>query len=158
MNGSPADDVTSRPFQYVLDNQRKIKAILLKQAYGDKDLAELMFSEVVLERIHRIFELYDGVRPLENYVLNAIRWYAFKYANKHRRTMSYETLAGANVSYDTQTLEILDGLSEIDRYLLTAHVLYEMTMQEIADELDWSVPSVSSGIKKAKEALWNLIT
>lgn len=139
-------------FKYVVDNEKRIRSLLTKAARGDLDLSAEMFSEVVLERIIRIFELYDGVRPLENYVLNSIRWYAFKYVNKRKAHQHIDEVEITREETPSH-LDALDALSDIERYLIEANVLYKMSAVEIASELNWSVSQTSRSIHYAKHNL-----
>jgi DNA-directed RNA polymerase specialized sigma24 family protein len=141
--------MSDEAFEYAVKNEKRIRALLLKSARGNRDLAEEMFSDVALERLPRLFELYDGVRPVDNYMLNNIRWYAFKYMNRRRNAELHETGAYEKASH----LDALDALDELDRYLIEASVLYGMTNTEIARELQWPTHCVSRALKKAKEHL-----
>lgn len=139
-------------FAYVIANEKRIRALLLKVARGDHNCADEMFSDVVLERLPRLFELYDGVRPIENYMLNNIRWYAFKYVNKkHKRV--FESLEFVKHKDPSSFLDALEYLNEMERYLVEAVVFYRMSHREIAVHLGRPVSHVSAGIHHVFEKL-----
>jgi DNA-directed RNA polymerase specialized sigma24 family protein len=121
----------------------------MKAARNDIDLCNEMFSEVALERIHRIFELYDGIRPLENYVLNSIRWYAFKYYNKRK---AHQCIDEMDITFEINEshLDALDSLNDVERYLVEANVFYKMSVVDIADELNWSVSQTTRSLNHVK--------
>jgi len=124
--------------------------MLLKSARGDRNLAEEMFSDVALERLPRLFELYDESRPIDNYMLHNIRWYAFKYMNRRKH---YSELEHTGIRDKHSHLDALDSLNELDRYLIEANVLYGMTYTEIAADLNWPSYLVSRAVKTAKDRL-----
>jgi hypothetical protein len=150
MTGSRADDATSKAFEYALANEKRIRSMLLKSARGDRNLADEMFSDVALERLPRLFELYDESKPIDNYMLHNIRWYAFKHVNKRRGFSELEHVGRRDKQEFT---DALDSLCDLDKYLLEAHVLYGMTYTEIAQDLQWPVHVVSRSMKQAKERL-----
>lgn len=125
--------------------------MLLKSARGDRNLADEMFSDVALERLPRLFELYDEEKgPADNYMLRNIRWYAFKHVNRRRK---HEELEHKGIRDKHTFTDALDVLSELDRYLIEANVLYGMTYGEIAQDLNWPTHTVSRAVKNAKERL-----
>ncbi len=124
--------------------------MLLKMARGDRNVAEEMFSDVALERLPRLFELYDESRPVDNYMLNNIRWYAFKYMNRRKH---HAELEHTGIRDKHSHLDALDLLNELDRYLIEANVLYGMTYTEIAADLSWPSYLVSRAVKTAKKRL-----
>lgn len=149
MNGTLAESATTLAFSYAIKNEKRIRAMLLKAARGDSVLASEMFSDVAIARLPRLFELYDGARPVDNYMMNNIRWYAFKYVNaKHRRAQPLDV----DVSYSQppEYIDCLDQLNDLDRYLIEANVIYEMALTEIAADLRWPVSRVSKAVKAAK--------
>jgi DNA-directed RNA polymerase specialized sigma24 family protein len=148
MDGSHADDATTKAFEYAMQNEKRIRSMLLKSARGDRQLADEMFSDVALERLPRLFELYDASRPIDNYMLHNIRWYAFKYMNKRRH---YAELEHTGIRDKHGFTDALDSLNELDRYLIEAHVLYGMTFTEISKDLNWPVHLVSKAVKIAKD-------
>lgn len=149
MSGIPARAAIEKAFQYAMQNEKRIRNLLRKAARGDEQCALEMFSDVALERLPRLFELYDGVRPIDNYMLNNIRWYAFKYVNARRRGLAFES----EETYEAKSdyVDALDNLNELDRYLIEASVFYDMSYKEIAADLQWSVSAVSRAVKKAKQ-------
>ena len=149
MNGSLAEDATTLGFSYAIKNEKKIRAMLLKVARGDATLADDMFSDVAVARLPRLFELYDGVRPVDNYMMNNIRWYAFKYTNaKHRKMHPLEV----DIHYQQkhEFVDCLEKLDELDRYLIEANVIYGIPFTEMAVDLRWPVNKVSKAVKAAK--------
>ena len=139
-------------FAYAIANEKRIRSLLLKVARGDHNCADEMFSDVVLERLPRLFELYDGIRPLENYMLNNIRWYAFKYVNKkYKRT--FEDLTYLKYKDPSSFLDALEYLNEMERYLVEAVVFYRMSHREIAAQLNRPVSHVSAGVQHVFEKL-----
>lgn len=136
-------------FEYIIKYEKRIRSLLMKAARNDIDLCNEMFSEVALERIHRIFELYDGIRPLENYVLNSIRWYAFKYYNKRK---AHQCIDEMDITFEINEshLDALDSLNDVERYLVEANVFYKMSVVDIADELNWSVSQTTRSLNHVK--------
>lgn len=124
--------------------------MLLKAAHGDRECASQMYSDVAIERIHRIFELWDGVRPLENYAFNAIRWYAYKYVNKRRPAQFDEDFVPPTYTQESH-LDALDALSETERYLIASSVFYGLSVRDIAAELGWSMHATTQALQYAKD-------
>ena len=153
MDGKVAEDATAFAFAYLVENEKRIRAMLLRAAHGDKNFADEMYSDVVLERLPRIIELWDGDRPLENYALNNLRWYAFKWMNRRR---AHNELADSHSYADKEADDsdsALSTLDELDQYLIKAYYIHEMPMREIAAALKWPRYVVSYAIKQAREKL-----
>jgi hypothetical protein len=143
-----------RAFEYAIANEKRIRAMLLKSAYGDKNLADDMFSDVALERLPRLFELWDESKPIDNYMMCNLKWYAFKYVNHKKR--KFEPLYDDHYKSGPGHLDVLDQLNEVDKYLIEASVFYGMSVQEIADELQWPVHVVRRVLKAAKQRVMDM--
>lgn len=120
---------------------------------GRYDLLDELWSEVVLERVPRIYVLH-GDNPSK--VANSLRWYVFKYMNKR---YDDETPC-SNLPEPSYTVEhedkdevqyILDSLDPYDASLLELYFMYELTYQEIADEIDVSKSTAMNHVKAALE-------
>jgi len=104
---------------------------------GPTQVDELM-SEAAL-RLPRIFELYDGIRPLKTYVISQLKWYFYKYVTRssHRPTVDLPEDIGycekSDSSLEVQLL--LKGIPNEDAKLLILRHCYELTYDEIADVL-----------------------
>ncbi len=149
MNGS----LVEVAFAYVIKNEKRLRNLMRVMAHGDPQLADEMYSDVVLERIVRLFELWDGDRPIDNYVMKNLKWYAYKFRNKQRK----DPEVSEHVAARPQEMgDILDGLDDWQRYFIEANVFYKMTISEIANDCGLSISKVSRGVSNAKERLAEL--
>jgi len=141
---------------------------VLARTVGKNNVDEA-WSDVVLERICRIVELYDPAKgSLDGYVVRNIRWYAYKAyhtdasARKAKRLTSLgvnDELRSRPVSNETN-LElqlILDKLNEWDRWLLKTHVMQGFTIEEIAKKMDVSLNTARNRLRNALRAARRLV-
>ena len=142
-------------WEYAARNKDRLLRMFLRVARGDRGLAEEIYSEVAVERLPRIFELYDFTRPVDNYVLNSLRWYAIKWMAKRDTRAKRE--ASTEIEYSSHDIPSwaveFDGLDDAERTLMSAVHEYGMTFAEIAHAWSWPVQTVRQSVKHCHEKL-----
>jgi hypothetical protein len=125
-------------------------------ARGDESLADEMYSEVAVTRIHRLFELWDQTRPLENYVMRNLRWYAVKHRAKleHRAIREAQTEV-AEATYCSPELVEFPYLTETEEWLIRAKYQWQLTPAEMAKQLAWPVKTVKSSLQYTEAKVWH---
>lgn len=153
-----AESVTGdKPFEWVIAYKERLLKMFKRVAKGDPALAEEMYSDVAVCRIHRLFELHDGVRPLENYIMRNLRWYAIKYRDRR------EYLNSRQVSIDITTEDsyrqadpiALDYLEPTEQWLIRAKYEWRLTVNEAARMLNWPVNKVKSSLAYTEAKVWH---
>lgn len=114
---------------------------------------EELWSEVVLDRIERIVELWDGERHPKPYIISNLRWYAFKWLQKletHHEIWDVERsyTETKHITRDAVN-NILSRMNEYDALILQMYHIGSYTFQEIADSLGISKATANNHYHKA---------
>lgn len=143
------------PWEYILENERRLRNICRIGSRGRRDLEEELWSDVVLVKVPRCIELWDEVRPLWTYVAVTIRAYVWKYVNKRLQHGALEQLNERSqvVEYSTrlEVIEILESLSHASREILYLKYMNGCTTEEISVYYDVSMGTAHTMIHKALE-------
>lgn len=119
--------------------------VMLRSVVG-KRFEDDAWTECVLERAPRVFELWDPKRTpsVERYFVWAMRAYAGKWLARHLKFIGQETRvprSSADISEIKSTRvvkpcadhhELLEGLSEYDAWLVRSHVVEGHTFEALA--------------------------
>lgn len=136
---------------------------------GDPNLADEAYSDVALERIHRIVELYDPTKrsSLDNYVLRTLYLYTRKWAMRSRKFITGRVprqtvpeLPGTTNAPSDAAVEvhsILDRLSDYDRWLLENRFMRGYTLREMRIALGVSKGCAAAHINQALRRARELI-
>lgn len=149
---------------YYMQWEEELDAIALKQAGRDRLLADELMSDVVLERLPRIIELWqvngDG-RPLKPYVNNTVMLYCWKYVMiKRRKTLQelpedYGLCASVNdpstLEHDEEVDYLLSCLSDDERQLVYLNVVHGYSYKTLADMTGISRVKISAIVRDALE-------
>lgn len=152
------------PFEVALRLQDRLMAVLSMEC-GSRQLAEEAWSDVVLERIHRVCELYDESKgSLDGYVVMTMRLYARKWRRRSLRFIGEKTrlarssspLSTHHSTVDKTDLseELLARLDVYDAWILRAHVLEGYTFKEIASVANLSKSMMRIHYERALRGAW----
>lgn len=149
------------PFDTAIRLERKLMAMLRRRVGADK--ADDAWSEVVLERICRVCELWDPtITPsLDAYVIRTMKMYAYKWVCtcaervRQRATQSLPDDMSVEPPDDLKRAalldldEVLNELSEYDRWILRSIVIEGYTVSELSKSTGYSRPRLKASYDAA---------
>src|SRR5690349_10557963 len=110
---------------YFMNYYDELFAICMKAVNRDSERANELMSDVVLARLPRIIELWDGVKPIKHYVNTSIRWYVIKELTREKKLQKrYESGLSIDIPvksqwHDNEELEdMLKVLQPFERQLV----------------------------------------
>lgn len=70
-------------WEWLIDHEQDVRRAI--KPFSKRHTLDELWSDVVLERAPRIFELWDTVNDLTPYMITNLRWYAFKHVEREQR-------------------------------------------------------------------------
>lgn len=124
------------PWEYIILKEKQLRYLCLVGSRGRPDLADEIWTDVILDKVPRCIELWDEERPLWTYVKANIRAYIWKYVNKKFAQAPVEQLneRHVNVEYDARlrVIEIMESLTESSREILYLKHMQGLTTEELS--------------------------
>lgn len=127
---------------YYMNFYEQLWAICKKAVHDDERAHELM-SDVVLERLPRIIELWDETKPLRHYVNTTIRWYVLKHLARERvlqhryngaidpneKDISFQDIVEHNESVE----HMLAPLNEYEKSIVLLYIVHGYSYSDIGE-------------------------
>ena len=143
------------PWEYIIENEKRLMYLCVKGCRGRLDLIDDIWSDVVLVKVPRCIELWDGDRSLWNYVFCSIKAYIWKYVNKALLKAPVEEPNECHVTIEYETrmrvIELMESLSDSSREILYLKHFMSLTFSELAAYYDVSVGTAHSLYHSALE-------
>jgi DNA-directed RNA polymerase specialized sigma24 family protein len=138
--------------KWLAANEEAVKRLARKALGGRRQphLEDELWG-VAVDRVERVYELWeeDKGATRHTFICRNLRWYFFKYLKKKTRRRgetlydehpTYRDPEGVDAALDaaSELPDVLEGLSELDVWILEAKHKYDKIFGEIADELNCS--------------------
>lgn len=153
------------PFAIVIRLEPRIRHAIRKICGAAR--VDDAWSEVVLERIHRIVSLHDETKGnIDGYVLKNLKWYVYKWAHtsteakRDKCSVSLNPVNEAHCTDNDNVLElklILEQLSEYDQWIIKTHAIQGFTIEETAKAANCSRNTARHRYHAAIERARNLV-
>ena len=154
--------------RWVAWNMATVKKLCADNCRGRRDLLDDLFAEC-LDRADRVMANFDPDKgTLEAHMKSSLKWYVWKFLNRHARAKSLGKICAGSLPYDpdlerrsvrdreVERMEhreeldvVMSQLTEREQELLVMRDAREMTFQEIADELGVSKYQAREGYRRA---------
>lgn len=135
------------PLQFIADNMSRLQAMCYSLNPNQTD--ELW--DVVMDRVPRILERWDGERSLWRWLSYNLRWYMIKYLRARRTSepLYDHTAVDHNRTDLFWVYDLLEGLDDYHRDLLVERYVLGHSRQELADYHGVSIETIKRDIRKA---------
>ncbi len=161
------ESLRDKPFEIALVLESRLRSVI-RRVCG-KHRVDDAWSDVVLERITRIVELYDPVKgSLQAHVVTNVRWYVYKWAHtdvaakQNKSVRSLDSVRETSVVDKQDTKLELDLLfskmHDFDVWILRTHVIEGFTLDQVAVTLGCSLNTAKNKYRAAMERARKLVS